>query len=353
MNPRFSARLIQLLFLGFSLSWLIGCGYKNAPIPPQSVVPTSIRDLLYETNEEGVRLSWSYPVRTISGTSLESIASFEMYLAEVALEDYCGTCPIAFGDPIEIDGGSPVDGTIQKKTEYQLSLLRPGYKYFVKVRSRTSWWADSEDSNILTFVWYQPATAPQEVQATPGDGQVNLSWQPVTTLTDGSKVTMAMQYQVLRSADGKAFQALREPVAANQFVDRQVRNGLQYFYTIQSMMVYQEELINGGISEPVAVTPIDLAPPASPLAVTVVETGVGIKIIWEKSAAADLGGYRVYRRAADMDKYELLGEVSVEDTLFVDKTAKKDLPYYYAITAIDQGKPANESDKSKEATLRY
>lgn len=353
MNTRTPARLIQLLTLGITLLLLTSCGYKNAPIPPQSVVPTAITDLLYQTNLEGVRLSWSYPVRTISGSSLESIASFELYLAEVALEDYCGTCPIAFGDPIEIDGGSPIDGKIRKKADYELLLLRPGYKYFVKVRSRTSWWADSYDSNIISFVWYQPATAPQEVKATPGDGQVSLSWQPVTALTDGSTVTTAMQYQVLRSADGKDFQALREPVITTQFVDRQVRNGLQYFYTIQSMMVYKGELINGGISEQVAVTPIDLVPPSSPLAVTVVETGVGVKIFWEKSDAADLGGYRIYRRAADTDKYELLGEVSVEDTLFVDKTVKKDMSYYYAITAVDRAKPPNESNKSKEATLRY
>lgn len=353
MTNRSPARLIQLLSLGFCLLLLNGCGYKNAPIPPQSVVPTPITDLLYETNQEGVRLSWSYPVGTISGRSLDSIALFELYLAEVALDDYCDTCPIPFGDPIEIDGGSPIDGKTRKKADYALSLLRPGYKYFVKVRSRTSWWADSDDSNIISFVWYQPATAPQEVKAIPGDGQVSLSWQPVTTLTDGSTVTTAMQYQVLRSADGTNFQPLREPIATPQYVDRQVRNGLQYFYTIQSMMVYKEELINGGVSEPVAVTPVDLAPPVSPLAVTVVETGVGIKIFWQESDAADLGGYRIYRRAADTDNYELLGEVSAENTLFVDTTAKKDMAYYYAITAIDQAKPPNESNKSQEATLRY
>lgn len=353
MKSRFPARLPALLVVVFFLLFLTGCGYKNAPIPPQSVVPTAITDLLYQTSEEGVRLSWSYPVRTISGTALDSIASFELYLAEVALDDYCGTCPIPFGEAIEVDGGSPVDGKIRKKADYDLSLLRPGYKYFVKVRSRTSWWADSDDSNIISFVWYQPAVAPQGVTATPGDGQVSLSWQPVTALTDGSTVTRAMQYRVSRSGDGKDFRTLGEPVATNGYVDRQVRNGAQYFYTIESMMVYEGELINGGISEPVAVTPTDLAPPAAPLTVTVIETGVGIKVFWDKSDAADLGGYRIYRRAADTNTYELLGAVSAEETLFVDTTATLDVRSYYAVTAIDQATPPNESNKSKEATLRY
>lgn len=346
-------RVAGLAVLGIFLLLPSGCGFKNAPIPPQSVVPTPINDLLYQTNEKGVRLSWSYPVETINGSPLENIASFALYQAEIPLEDYCGTCPVPFGEPLQIDGGSPIDGKVRKKADYELTLLRPGYKYFVKVRSRSSWWADSADSNIVSFVWYQPAAAPQGVTATPGDGQISLSWQPVTVLTDGSPVPMAMQYRVLRSPNDQDFEPLGKPVATANYVDRRVQNGLRYFYTIQSMMVFKDALINGGISEAVSATPVDLVPPASPLAVTVVRTGVGTKIFWERSDAADIGGYRIYRRTADQDNYELLGEVGQEYTLFVDTKAKEDVRYYYAITAIDRATPPNESNKSKEATLRH
>ncbi len=347
---RVAGLFVLVMFLLLATS---GCGYKNAPIPPQNVVPTAVTDLLYQTNEKGVALSWSYPVKTISGSALEDIASFELYQAEISLEDYCGTCPIPFGEPLTIDGGSPIDGKVRKKAGFQLSLLRPGYKYFVKVRSRTSWWADSGDSNIVNFVWYQPAAAPSEVTATPGDGEINLTWQPVTVLTDGSPVTMAMKYQVLRSVGGKGFQPLGEPVATTDYVDRRVSNGVRYSYTIQSMMVFKDALINGGISEEVAAVPVDLVPPASPLEVTVIRTDVGAKVFWEKSDAADIAGYRIYRRASDKDTYELLGEVDAERTLFVDSKAKENTRYYYAITAIDKSKPANESNKSKEATPRH
>lgn len=339
--------------LGICLFLFSGCGYKSSPIPPQSVVPTPINDLLYQTNENGVQLSWSYPVKTISGTVLEDITSFELYQAEVALEDYCATCPIPFGEPIKIDGGSPIDGKVRKKASFELSLLRPGYKYFVMVRSRVSWWADSGDSNIVSFVWYQPAAAPQGLTVTPGDGELTLTWQPVTLLTDGSPVTMPMKYQVLRSADGKSYQALGEPVATAEFVDRRVSNGSRYFYTVQSLMVFKGELINGGISRDASAIPVDLVAPASPVGVTVVQTDVGTKVFWDKSDAGDIGGFRIYRRAADKDKYELVGQVGADYTLFVDTTAKQDVRYYYAITAIDMATPPNESNKSKEATLRH
>jgi hypothetical protein len=341
------------LFLGVFFLLLSGCGYKNKPIPPQRVVPEAITDLLYAVDDKGVQLSWSYPVKTIKGSPLDNISSFELYRAETQLDEYCGTCPVPFGEAMELDGGSPVDGKVRRKATFATSLLLPGYKYFFKVRSRTSWWADSADSNIITFVWFKPTSAPENVLATPGDQQITLTWQPVTSHTDGSVVEMAMQYQVLRSVGGKGFERLGDPVATTDYVDRQVKNGVRYFYTIQSMMVFDATLVNGGISKDVGATPIDLEPPLSPVGINVIETAVGAKVFWEKSDAADLGGYRVYRRAADKDNYELIGEVEPAYTLFVDSKAGGRGRYYYAVTAFDQATPANESNKSREATTRY
>ena len=317
------------------------------------MVPRPITDLLYTVDDKGVQLTWSYPVKTIKGSAIDDISSFELYRAEIALDDYCGSCPIPFGEPMELDGGSPFDGEVRRKATFDTSLLMPGYKYFFKVRSRTSWWADSTDSNIITFVWFKPAAAPEGVAALPGDQQVFLVWQPVTRHTDGTAVERDMKYQVMRSVSGKKFERLGEPVADTSYVDQQVKNGVRYFYTIQSMMVLEDNLVNGGISKDVGVTPIDLEPPLPPLGIKVIQTGVGVKVFWEKSDADDLAGYRVYRRAAAKDSYEMIGEVESVYTLFVDTKASENKRYYYAVTAIDHAKPANESKKSREATTRY
>ena len=353
MKNRYLVRMTGIVLLGASFLFAGGCGYKDYPQPPETVVPEPIGDLLYKVDDKGLQLTWSYPVKTIKGSVLDDISSFELYRAEIPLEDYCGNCPIPFDEPIEIDGGSPFDGEIRRKATYNSSLLRSGHKYFFKVRARTSWWASSTDSNIINFTWFQPAAAPQGVTATSGDQQVTLKWQPVTSLSDGNAINMDIKYQLLRSVGGKDFTKIGDPVDATEFVDRQVRNGQKYFYTVQSMMVHQDELVNGGVSEEVAITPIDLTPPLAPSGVMAVRTGVGIKIFWDKSGAADIGGYRVYRRPADKDSYELLGKVEPEYTLFVDSKAGDRVRYYYAITAIDQGTPPNESNKSREATVRY
>lgn len=352
MKNRCLVRLAGIFLIGTSLL-VSGCGYKTPPIPPQQVVPKPIEDLLYTVGDDGVKLTWSFPVQTIKGSAIENISDFELFRAEIPLEEYCGSCPIPFGEPIEVEGGSPLDGEVRRKATYSSSLLRSGHKYFFKVRSRTSWWASSLDSNVITFLWFQPANAPEGLQASPGDRQVSISWQPVNSLSDGSPVTMPVKYQLLRSVGGKELVKIGELVDSTSFVDRQVLNGRKYFYAVQSMMDHEGELVNGGVSEKIAATPVDLTPPLPPTGVTAVRTGVGIKIFWDRSNDSDIAGYRVYRRAADKDSYESLGEVKAEYTLFVDSNAGDSVRYYYAVTAIDQSSPPNESDKSREATVRY
>ena len=174
MKNRCLVRVVGVFFLGASILLAGGCGFKNKPVPPDSVVPLAIDDLRYTVNDKGVQLSWSYPVKTIKGSTLDDISSFELFRSEVPLADYCGNCPVPFTEPVKVDGGSPLDGQTRRKVVYDIDLLRSGHKYFFKVRSRTSWFADSGDSNIITFVWFEPAPATGKVTVTAGDRQVAL-----------------------------------------------------------------------------------------------------------------------------------------------------------------------------------
>ena len=345
-------KIAGVFFLVGVLFLIGGCGYKNEPVPPENVVPRAIEDLSYTVNDKEVRLSWSYPVKTISGTSLSVIDSFELFRAEIPIDKYCGNCPIPFAEPLDIPGGVPVDGKVRRSGSYKSSLLQSGHKYFFKIRSRTSWWASSNDSNVVSFIWFEPAAAPENVTVIPGDSEIALSWSPVTRRLDGEPVQKPVSYQVLRSTGGKDFEKIGELLTGTQYVDRQVRNGQKYFYTVQSILAHGDEFVDGGVSEDVASTPVDRTPPMPPVGVTAVWTSGGVKIFWDQSDVADIGGYRVYRRAADKDSYELLGKVDPAYTIFVDTQAKDSMRYYWAVTAIDQAKPMNESEKSREATIR-
>lgn len=351
MTIAFRARRAGALVLVWAL-FFGGCGYKTLPVPPETIVPKAIEDLRYSVDEKGVTLSWSYPLETIKGTDLTDIASFELYRAVVALDSYCATCPIPFGEPIIVPGGM-TGGEGRRKGTYESALLRSGEKYFFKVRSRTSWWAASADSNIVTFVWHMPAKAPVGLQAVGGDRLVRLQWQPTTQLMDGQQLDLPVHYQLLRSLDGKTFTELGAAGQETNSADASVQNGQTYFYKVQSVLQVDGNAVGGGISEMATAVPVDLTPPESPTGLTVVATGKGFKIFWDNSTASDLQGYHVYRRAADQKKRERIADVPAIYAIYEDNDAPADGSFYYSVTAYDSMTPANESKPSAEATVRY
>lgn len=352
MNLGRGVHIAATLSLGAALLVSGGCGYKNLPVPPESVVPVAVQDLRYVVDDKGVKLSWTFPVETIRGGELAEIPTFEVYWAEISLKDYCGTCPVPYTKPIEVPGGvTSVEGK-KRTASYANTQLSPGRKYFFKVRSRTSWWAASDDSNVVSFVWNVPANAPQALTAKASDRQVALQWQAVSQLQDGSAVQLPLQYQVLRSGEGKDFTAVGDPTSATTFVDRDVRNGQKYNYKVQSLMILDGEKVDGGVSEVIAANPVGQTQILPPAGVKVVEAAGGTKIVWEASATKDIGGYKVYRRSADRDDFELIGEVEAQFTIFIDKTAETDIRYYYVVTAVSSAAEPLESVKSREATSR-
>lgn len=347
------AKAAGLFLLATTILVSGGCGYKTPPVPPQTIVPEPINDLVYTVGDNGVELSWTYPIETIKGDPIENVAGFELYRAEIPLDDYCGSCPIPFAEPLNVEAGAPIDGTKRRKATFTADMLLAGYKYFFKVRSRTSWWAESADSNIVTFTWSKPAAAAKGLTVVPKDREVRLSWQPVTTHTDGTALENPVRYQVLRSTGGGELERVGDPLEKTSYLDRQVLNGKKYFYAVQTIMMLQEEKVEGAVSGKIAAVPVDLTPPVAPAGVTAVRTDVGIKIFWDKNTDEDIAGYRVYRRAASEDTYTLLGEVAPEYVIYVDSSAGESVRYYYAVTAFDSSNPPNESIKSREATIRY
>jgi len=339
------AALVLLAALG-------GCGYKTLPVAPQTVVPVPITDLRYELSEKGVTLYWSYPIETISGEGITEIDSFNLSRAVVPTESYCDTCPIPFGKPIVLPGGS-LPGEGRKTAIYEATLLRPGNLYFFKVRSKTGWLAESADSNLVSFIWQIPSSAPIDLAAEVKDSAVSLSWQPVTTHIDGTTVTEPVRYQVSRSLGGAPFGNIGEPVADTSYVDREVVNGRKYFYRVQAISVYDKGMVGGGLSESVAATPLDQTAPAPPSDVKAVRTRSGVKIFWNPVQEKDLKGYRVYRRLPSDSAPVLLKEVNAPYTLYEDRSAPGDaVRLFYSVSSIDKSDPPNESVSSPEVMIK-
>ena len=156
----------------------------------------------------------------------------------------------------------------------------------------------------------------------------------------------------MRSQGGKEFQIIGDTTSGTEFVDSPVLNGKKYFYKVQSQLMFEGHGVDGGVSEVVNATPIDKTPPPPPIGVRAIQTATSIKVFWDPTGEDEVAGYRIYRRTADQKKPERIGEVEAAFTLFVDNNPPENMRVYYSITAFDQSEPANESDFSREATIR-
>ncbi|MBM9514359.1 fibronectin type III domain-containing protein [Desulfogranum marinum] len=351
-SRKISTTVIGVATIFLSAFALGGCGFKDKPVPPQQVLPRPVTDLRHQLSEKGVTLYWSYPVETVTGEDLDDISEFVMFRAVVPVDSYCETCPVPFGSPISLPGGAlPDEG--KKTASYQATLLRPGNLYFFKVRSKSGWWAESADSNTVRFLWNTPALAPEGLSVTAGDKSNALQWQPVKSHLDGTTLKEAVKYQVLRSLGGGPFQPVGDLLDGTEYVDTDVTNNRKYFYQVQTISIYPQGAVGGGVSNNVAATPLDKTPPAVPNDVRGIKTGAGLKIFWSPVEESDLKGYRVYRRLPGDDAPQLVGEVLLPYTMFIDReppaTAAR---IYYSVSSIDKRTPANESTSSPEVMIK-
>jgi len=323
---------------------ITGCGRKTPPVPPETVLPTPISDLRQQLDEHGVTLIWTAPSRTVQGDKLARIDGFELLRAVVGEDDYCEGCPINFGRPIKISPDEILPGD---KVRYREAVLRPGYHYFYKVRTKLGWYYASDDSNIISFAWNTLISPDTNITAMAGDRKITLSWQAPTTLIDRTPITDTLRHQIYRSVAGAEFVPLGPPVATNTFTDVSVQNGTRYFYKVQPLSKNSVGMMSASAQG----RPRDLTPPAPPRDVTAVRSPTGIKILWQQTAESDLAGYRIYRRRGDKSEPTLIGKVRGGVLMFLDTTPTSPATWYYSVTAYDSASPANESSSFNEAEL--
>ena len=323
-----------------------GCGYKNKPVPPQQVLPQAVHDLRADVDERGVTLSWGYPRKNVTGGTIEEIDSFELFEAEVPVASYCPSCPVPYRSAVEVPGGV-LDPDAGKTAVYEVNDLRPGNLYFFKVRSKSSWWWESEDSNVVSVLWETPPRVPQGLTVTAGDGSISLQWQAVATNRDGKQLSTPVHYQLYRSVDGGESAKLGGVLDKTTYRDTDVENGKMYSYQVQAISVYKNGQVTSPMTDAVKAAPQDKTPPPVPQQVEALRTGEGVKIFWNMVDAPDLAGYRIYRRSAGETTPVKVGEVNLPATLFVDGQAPAG-DVYYSVSSIDTQNPANESARSAE-----
>jgi fibronectin type 3 domain-containing protein len=159
--------------------------------------------------------------------------------------------------------------------------------------------------------------APDGVTAIPGNGEVSLVWNPVTS---------AVSYNVLRgTSKGGPYTLLTPAATGPSFTDRGLSNGAQYFYVVQTMSTNL-----GAYSEEVGATPSGLLPSApTDFVASPGSTWAGLS--WNPSDGATT--YAVYRGVTDGGPYSFVAQPNIpayEDTGLSNGTT-----YYYVVAAVN------------------
>ena len=132
-------------------------------------------------------------------------------------------------------------------------------------------------------------------------------------------VANAQGYRVYRRAAGEKYFTYLGTVTSTTYVDKTVKNGVYYKYTVRTVFYsifsgYEDGLLAKYV--------------ATPKLTSISNTTSGIKITW--GAVSGSTGYRVYRRGAGQTTWLYLGTVT--DTSYTDTSVKDAKGQYYRYT---------------------
>jgi fibronectin type 3 domain-containing protein len=74
---------------------------------------------------------------------------------------------------------------------------------------------------------------------------------------------------------------------------------------------------------------------------------------WDESEAADLKGYNLYRRSGDAADFVKVTPAPLSIGSYLDTSVEDGQTYTYAVTAVDDARETNESNRSTAVTIEY
>jgi hypothetical protein len=206
---------------------------------------------------------------------------------------------------------------------------------------------------------------PTDLQLETAEGEVRLDWKPGdATVQTGAQPAAAQQtgggpaasaaplfnvYRKLKADVRDPETPLNPaPLDAPSFIDRAFQYDVEYVYFVRATTAEKNSTCESAASPAAEVKPHDRFAPDAPTGLAVAAEGDVIRVYWFPNSEADLGGYRVYRRASDATETAFLADVPATETSFIDSGAKRGVRYYYSVSAVDTAAPVNESARSEE-----
>ena len=210
--------------------------------------------------------------------------------------------------------------------------LTNGTTYFYVVNAVDAAGHVSANSNEASVTPAVAPAVPAGLTATPGDGQVALTWTTAAGVTGG--------YSVKRgTAGGGPFTAVKTGLGTGAYTDAGLTNGTTYYYVVTAVSAAGQESANSNV-----VSAKPTAPPAAPTGLTA--TAGNAQVILQWKAVTGATNYQVKEATVAGGPYAVV-QTSVTGTSSTRTGLTNGTAYFYVVTAVNVG---GESPASNEAS---
>jgi len=346
-NQNRFALVLPLSILACALA--ISCAAPGEPTPPHPVVPASINDLSTHQRGSSVIVSFTVPTKSTRGAKLASAPAVDVYRSSSAPSAPTIRNPqLVASFPSATVTQNLHNGRFDW-TDSSLPATSPGQSISYVVRTSIAKRRFSADSNLATLHVFPPPPAPSGLRAELTESAINLTWSSSATAFRIYRCEAAKSAQ-LPICDPSSPAKLIGDSAANSFSDAQFAFNTAYIYTVRAVANSGAETLESDDSAPLAITPEDIFPPATPsgLVASIIPATnsepARVELSWEINPETDLAGYSIYRSEDQSTTGQKLNSRLLLAPVFRDNTVTEGAKYFYRVSAVDRA--GNESSLS-------
>lgn len=352
--PGHHALYLPALLLALLLAILPSCGRKGPLIVPGTVLPLAVTDLHAEPKDGAIILSFTMPDKNTKGDPLTDLAGIVILRAELPKDKE--ECPCQFEKVGYVDLEYP-DGALVKGKKVVWADRGPGLifgrKYSYKAAAVNTGNFQGETSAAVIVSFLMPPLKPEGFGGRALNKSALLTWSPVTRDEGGNDITDMAGYNVYRvlKAGPAETPVNSAPVRGEKYEDFGLTNNGTYYYYVAALRGKEPPFTEGDAAGPFSVTPSDKEPPAPPQGLVAVPGEGAVFLSWEPGPEPDISGYNVYRKAEGESGFRRLAGPDTRIT-YKDTEVAPGGTYTYAVTAVDNAVPPNESPFSEVTTAK-
>lgn len=341
--------LAPILILGLLLS---GCGNKTLPKPISKEAPPQLTNLNTRVEARGVELSWSMSNIPEAGSNVLPLR-LSVRRAELGWESRgCLDCPAPNQQEIlSIDPLHPEPALFQDHNLLWVDgnvSFHHAYRYQLVLLDKNS--AVIAESNPSIAKVVPPPALPTNLHAATEPQGIILHWRAPTKDVQGRPLQGELQFLIERLAPGGTWEKISPvPIKGLTFMDPAVAAAQTYDYRVIPMLLFEGTPVIGAPALIRQVKAPNALPPPPPKTVWVVPSEGALEVHWTESEGK-VAGYHVYRREGK--EITRLTANPIQHPPYLDRAIKKNVIYYYAVSAVSAKADHREGLLSKWVEIK-